>query len=595
MHKPKPVAAIYARVSVARDGVAHDAKSTTRQVAEARRFAVGRFDVQDDLIFVDDGFSGAEFRRRPAFQRMLRAAEARQFTSLLISEAKSLGRESVEVAHTIKRLKKWGVEVFGYMDGASLTPHTALAKGMSAMRSLGDELHREDTSKRVFEAHAVKARAGFVVGSRVFGYKNRHVYVGVDAHGNPARSHVDREIDPAEARQVLRVFEMYAAGVGIRGIAKTLNAEIQNAKAAGTAPPPAPMSFKGRPQRFTAAMIRSMTTRSLYAGRPAWAATRKRDDDGERLQRARPPEDLIVAVREDLRIIPEDLWAKVQAQRGEREKRTIRFRKGGTFSGRPRRDGAQYLLTGMAECSVCHGGMVVERRPTTRGKPPVHELMCRSYRRGDGCTNSLRVPIALVDEAVLYAMEVHALTPEAIASVVRQADERAEEAASRTKTLEREKKSTLKQIDNLVDALASGGSKSITSRIAELEARVAAIDREVASARPFPRLNPRAVRDRLDEWRRMLRGSIEQARATLHRLIDGRIVFTPRDGCYDFEATTKFDDIMRGVAFATNEVPVELRDSDPAVFVDPYDEDRRQLLNVQRVASPTGFEPVFWP
>lgn len=41
---------------------------------------------------------------------------------------------------------------------------------MSSMRALGDEFHREDTSKRNHEKAAHAHAQGHVVGGRVFGY-----------------------------------------------------------------------------------------------------------------------------------------------------------------------------------------------------------------------------------------------------------------------------------------------------------------------------------------------------------------------------------------------------------------------------------------
>ena len=48
-----------------------------------------------------------------------------------------------------------------------------------------------------------------MVGGRVFGYRNHVVYNGVDRDGNPLRSHVEREINDAEAAVVRRIFELY--------------------------------------------------------------------------------------------------------------------------------------------------------------------------------------------------------------------------------------------------------------------------------------------------------------------------------------------------------------------------------------------------
>ncbi len=66
---------------------------------------------------------------------------------------------------------------------------------------------------------------GFVVGGRVFGYRNVDAGGFIDAHGRIHRSHVTRVIELAEAPTVVRAFELAAEGYGVKRIAKTLNAE----------------------------------------------------------------------------------------------------------------------------------------------------------------------------------------------------------------------------------------------------------------------------------------------------------------------------------------------------------------------------------
>jgi hypothetical protein len=88
------------------------------------------------------------------------------------------------------------------------------------------------------------------------------------------------------------------------------------------------------------------------------------------------------------------------------------------------------------------------------------------------------------------------------------------------------------------------------AKLRELEARRTAIDREMASLKPIPRLAPAVIENRLAEWRRILRASTSQGRTVIQRIIRGRITFTPRaDGFgYDFQATTSFDKLFTGIA-----------------------------------------------
>ena len=98
----------------------------------------------------------------------------------------------------------------------------------------------------------------------------------------------------------------------------------------------------------------------------------------------------------------------------------------------------------------------------------------------------------------------------------------------------------------------------------------------------------------------------------LQRILVGRLTFTPRrnevsdeiDG-YDFEGPTRFDGLFTGIAV---ERPKDLDPNDLTVTEgigpeDTLDCEYSRLLeraysvgnHVKGLASPTGFEPVFWP
>jgi len=114
-------------------------------------------------------------------------------------------------------------------------------------------------------------------------------------------------------------------------------------------------------------------------------------------------------------------------------------------------------------------------------------------------------PSAAGHQAVLQAVEEHALTPEAVEQVIR-----------------------LTERDDLHEQ-----QRKIWS--------------EATALRPVPRLHPSVVESRLAEWRRLLRQSATQGRAVLQRVLRGRLTFWPRaDGQgYDFAGATRFDRLLR--------------------------------------------------
>ena len=405
-------AAIYARRST-EQRVAEEAKSVTRQIENARAFALSRgWAVRDEHVFVDDGVSGAEFEKRPGFMRMMGSLRPRApFGFLVVSEQKSIGREMSETAYAIKQLAEAGVEVFEYGAGRSLTPKNATEKVLSSVHGYADEAHREQTAKRMHEAHSRLARAGHVTGGRLFGYRNRHVTKGADRDGNPLHSHVERVVEDQEAAVVLRIFQLYASGLGLKAIARTLN--LEGAIAPRYSPPAGGLPALGG---WSPSTVRSILAREIYHGVAVWNLSRKRNDWGKVDQSPRPKEDRIAARREDLRIVPEPLWLQVAARRADVEGRAVRF-EGGRLLGRPPKHATKNLLAGLATCGSCGGGMIVE---TSDGK--YARYACSRRRQNGSCTNKLRVPVEEANEAVMRAVEQHVFTPEAIEKVVRLAE-----------------------------------------------------------------------------------------------------------------------------------------------------------------------------
>jgi hypothetical protein len=99
--------------------------------------------------------------------------------------------------------------------------------------------------RKTREALQRKASHGYVTGGRVFGYDN----VRVDGH-------TERRINKAEAAVVRKVYDLYAAGLGLPTIAHRLNAELL----------PAPRAQQDRKAGWCPSSLHSVLRRSLYRG-----------------------------------------------------------------------------------------------------------------------------------------------------------------------------------------------------------------------------------------------------------------------------------------------------------------------------------------
>lgn len=563
------IAAIYARKSTDQSSVSDEQKSVARQIEHARAFAAARgWTVTDEHIYVDDGISGAEFERRPAFLRLMNALKPLpRFQALIMSEESRLGREAIETAYALKQLIQAGVRVFFYLENRERTFESATDKLLLSVTAFADELEREKARQRTYDAMVRKAKAGHVTGGRVFGYENVEV-AGPDAQ----RSHVERRINDAEAAIVRRIFDLTSQGLGRKRVVQILNSEGAIS----------PRAQRGRPHAWCPSSVHEALHRELYRGVIVWNQSRKRDQWGRHRQRAREASEWMRVEAPTLRIVPEPLWVAVH-ERLSRRRAVYLDRTGGRAYGRPLAGTVSpYLLTGFVACGCCEGAMVV--RTTPRNHRPDPRLECWYYRtRGPKvCINRWQPPMAELEELVLSAIEEDVLNPEiteaaiaaalAILATPGAADPNADRNASELAVLDRE-------LERLT-ALAAAGGGEIPAVLDGLRTRQARRN-TLMSQKPQERAATRQkrtsaemetiLRSRLADWRGLLRRNVAEARPVLETLLANRIVVNPHQ-----------DSPTRAPIFDVR-IPLTIR----GMF--------EGICGPQGVASLTGFEPVLPP
>ena len=550
------IAAIYARKSTEQNGVADESKSVARQIAHARAYALRKhWVVADDHVYVDDGISGAEFANRPGFVRLMGALKPRPaFNVLIMSEESRLGREAIETAYALKQVITAHVRVFYYLEDIERTFESPTDKLLLSVAAFADELERDKARQRTYDALSRKARAGHVVGGRVFGYRNVDVCAS-----DGTRSHVEHRIIEAEASIVRRIYQMYGAGDGLSTIAQRLNAD-------GV---PSPRAQQGRVRGWCPSSIRAILGRSIYRGERQWNRTRKRDSWGQRRWSTRPESEWVRIVAPELRVVSPDLATAVDARRASMHERARRLNNG-RMVGRPPGEGSPYLLTGLLACGVCGGGMEV-LSTTSQGRRVFHYRCQVARRKGAACcTNTLPAPMGEADRAVLAAFEDALLNPAVVEHALADAEAalRRDGAGDAIGALERELRVVEAATRHLTKAIAAGGELvSLVEALGTHERRrQELLARLTVSRTPKPVESPAAIRRTLSgylgDWQGLLRANVQQGQQILRRLIVGRLTFTPKQaGYYTFEGKGTLRPLLEGA--------------------------------VHNLASPTGFEPVF--
>jgi DNA invertase Pin-like site-specific DNA recombinase len=191
-------AALYARVSSEHQATAQTIAS---QVAALReRVAADGLRLLDELVFVDDGFSGATLVR-PALERLRDAAAAGEVERLYVHSPDRLARRYAYQVLLVDELQRAGVELVFLNRAVGETPEDEL---LLQVQGIVAEYERAKLLERVRRGRRHAARIGAVsaLGHAPYGYR----YVSRAAGGGQARY----EVVPDQAWVVRRVFDWVA-------------------------------------------------------------------------------------------------------------------------------------------------------------------------------------------------------------------------------------------------------------------------------------------------------------------------------------------------------------------------------------------------
>jgi site-specific DNA recombinase len=214
------LAAAYIRKSNDQQDRTEDVKSVATQRGLVAAFAGSRaWTVDEKYIFADDGITGALFAERPGLQALLAATRTTPvpFTKLIVVEQSRLGRDQIDTMVLIRDIEEAGIEIWSTRDGRRIALSDDTSKLLASLEGWRDESERKKTATRVRDAAKTRFERGYVVGDRVYGYKNERL-LGVKG---AARLVIHRE----QAQVVRRIFRLAADGLGLSRIAQQLNAE----------------------------------------------------------------------------------------------------------------------------------------------------------------------------------------------------------------------------------------------------------------------------------------------------------------------------------------------------------------------------------
>jgi site-specific DNA recombinase len=392
--------------------------------------------------FKDNDVSGAEFNR-PGLKALLTAL--RQGDGLVMMDASRLGREQSETLALQVKITGAGVRIFHYQNKQELKVGTATEKLMAQIPNFGHEHFREEIREKTKSKMYQKVREGETAGMAAYGYRN----VG-------ALKSRRREIDPEQAKVVIRIFELYAHNdLGPKAIARILNDERV----------PAPRGL------WSKIGIRKMLRNELYAGTVVYGRTRR---VSKRRAVTAPAGEWERVIAPELRILPQPLWKAAQARHERTLKAYPSRTPDGQLRGRAPAGVGAYLLSGMLFCAACGSPLIVISRARREGVRK-YWLCGRAHRHGvSACSAQQAVGYEALTGAVVDTFKATILSKKVLDQMV--ADEldarrRAPDAAqAEVEALTADVAKLNRTLEKLTDAVIAGGdAKTLVTRMKTME------------------------------------------------------------------------------------------------------------------------------
>lgn len=274
-------------------------------------------------IFADKGLSGASMKKRDNFNKMIAACKRGRIDTILTKSLSRFARNTVDCLETVRMLRARGIGVI--FEKENINTLTESSEFLITLFSGFAQAEIESLSKNVTWGKEKSRAAGNVP----FQYKKLLGY----RKGEDERP----EIDPDEAKTVLRIYRRYLDGCSLSQIKQELEADrVPTAQAV---------------QRWSYQVIHNILTNERYIGDAMLGKTfstgcinrQIKQNTGERLQS--------YVENNHPAIIPREMFYRVQEEMARRaSKRKVMQRHGKTELGKY---SAKYALSELLVCGEC--------------------------------------------------------------------------------------------------------------------------------------------------------------------------------------------------------------------------------------------------
>ena len=382
-------AALYLRVSTGRqaDG---DVSLPSQRDLTTRHCEREGWNVVDE--YVEPGATGTD-DRRPAFQAMLdRACDAdRPYDVIVVHSFSRFFRDGATMELTIRKLRRYGVEVVSTTQPTGKDPSQEM---MRQIIGIFDEYTSKENGKNVTRSMLENAKQNFWNGATPpLGYR----IVEAERRGQKIKKKL--AVDPVEQETVQLIYRLYADGdpatdtppLGIKGVCTWLNGRGYRTKRGGT---------------FGIGPLHLILTNTAYIGR--WKYNVRSAKTGEK-----KPESEVVEIAIPA-IVDESLFDRVQAKLAANNPKVTP----------PRVVNGPILLTGLATCAHCGGGMTQRTGTSRSGKVYAYYTCASRAQKGATACKGNSIPMKFLDDSVVTALKEKLFDRERLAELLSSLAER---------------------------------------------------------------------------------------------------------------------------------------------------------------------------
>ncbi|MBI5162958.1 MAG: recombinase family protein [Magnetospirillum sp.] len=431
--------------------------------------------------FTEPGDSATD-ELRPIYQEMMEWVEGkdRPVDIVLVHSFSRFMRDAASLEFRVRSLRRRKVELISITQPVANDPTGDMVRQFFAMF---DEYSSKENAKHTLRAMKQNAENGFWNGSRPpFGYRT----CDAGTHGNRQKKRL--EINPDEAPTVRLIFDLALKGEGVKNIAKALNER----------------GIRHRGHRFHTGYVHRILRGDVYAG------THHFNRVGCRTREAKPAAEWVAMAVPA--IIDMADFQKVQASLAARSPRQVA----------PRLINGPTLLTGIARCATCGGGMMLR---TGKGGRYRYYCCATAARMGKSVCPGRAVRMDALDALVIDAFSRRVLHPghvgDLLTGLIQDGATRDRDRQVKLGDLHRAFTEAQAVVDRLYSAIEKGvfdlDDPEAKERLAQARLRRDEAKRDLDAIRVLANTTPEITAERVERFTRLLRRHLEDGDVKLRR------------------------------------------------------------------------------